>query len=236
MINPPKNVIQETSVEVPITIFQTSKYFTKMHKTPYTSISKCNSLEQLGQELYGKPINTDPRYLIYIITKIIDLYEQEKQKNNQILIKYTDDEYGIESKKLGLPKYTYFGEDAGLDLPVILTKEQQSLGFTIFPGDRTVLHSGLLIEPPHGYWSRIIHRSSTERRHRLRVIEGIIDWGYRAEVLTQVHNSNSYPITIQHGQRIAQLIICPLSCFSVKEATKLSDSLRKTKGFGHSGA
>jgi dUTP pyrophosphatase len=168
------------------------------------------------------------------VLRVIEEREEQKRAG-KIRIKYTNDEYGEASKQLGLPKYTYFGEDAGMDLPVVLSREYKSIGFTIFPGDRSVLHSGLLIEPPQGYWSRIIHRSSTERRHRLRVIEGIIDWGYRAEVLTQVHNSNTFPITIQHGQRIAQLILCPLSYFSVEEADKLSDSQRGTMGFGSSG-
>lgn len=196
-------------------------------------ISECKNFQQLSRILGEiNPAYSIRRDMIDIVTKIIDLHKQEDAK---ILIKFTDDEYGKASKELGIPKYTYFGEDAGIDLPVVLGNEHRSLGFTIFPGDRTILHSGLLIEPPRGYWSRIIHRSSTESRHRLRVIEGVIDWGYRAEILTQVHNSNTFPITIQHGQRIAQLILCPLSFFEIVETDKLTDSLRGTKGFGSSG-
>ncbi len=193
------------------------------------------TLSELINNLCGTEIPSSPQKIVNLTIKIIELYEKQKLEDQKIKIKYTEDEYGDAARELGLPKYSYFGEDAGIDLPVVLDHENRQHGFTIFPGDRAILHSGLLVEPPQGYWSRIIHRSSTERRHRLRVIEGVIDWGYRAEVLTQVHNSNSFPITIQHGQRIAQLILCPLVYFKIEETNKLADSKRGHKGFGSSG-
>ena len=163
------------------------------------------------------------------------LKRQTSEEEQVTKIKFTEDEYGEECKiRFGLPSYSYYGEDAGADLPVVLDREHRD-GFTIFPGDRAILHSGMIIELPKGYWCRIIHRSSTEKRHRLRVIEGVIDSGYRAEMLTQVHNSNTFPITIKHGQRIAQFIVNKLCFFKFVETNILSSSARDRHGFGSSG-
>ncbi len=176
----------------------------------------------------------DKAELAAFVIEVIKAHEQQKAEQ-KILVKYAENIFGKAAVEFGLPKYTYFAEDAGIDLPVVLDEEHRESGLTIYPGDRAMLHSGLLIEPPHGYWSRIIHRSSTEKRHRLRVIEGVIDAGYRNEIITQVHNSNSFPIVVKHGQRIAQLILCPLVCFQIELATELSKSARGKSGFGSSG-
>lgn len=152
----------------------------------------------------------------------------------QIKIKYTDDQFGKASKKLGLPKYVYFGEDAGFDIPVVLDEDSRKHGLTIYPGDRILLHSGMMMEFPVGYWARIIHRSSTERRYRLRVIEGVID-DYRGEIITQVHNMNTFPIVVEHGQKIAQMILCNVCPFEIVEANELRPSKRSGNGFGSSG-
>lgn len=162
------------------------------------------------------------------------LWEEYQNLNKIIKIKFTEDEYGDEAKKLGLPKYAY-NDDAGFDLPTILLKKEQQQKFRIFPGDKVMLHTGLKLEFPKGYWGRIIHRSSTEQRHRLRIIEGVIDEGYRGEMLVQVHNLNTFPLDIEHGQKLAQLILCQTCNFTIEETDKLSESARGSSGFGSSG-
>jgi len=155
--------------------------------------------------------------------------------NNSILIKYTDDEYGRSAKELGLIKRAYDG-DAGIDLPIVLSKsEELEGGLSIFPDNRVILHTGICAAFPAGYWGRIVHRSSTEKKYRLRVIEGIID-EYRAELLIQVHNSNSFPVIIKHGQRLAQLIISKTYNFPCVEVDELPPSTRGLNGFGSSGS
>lgn len=156
------------------------------------------------------------------------------EKDLKLRVKFTNDEYGEAAKELGLIKYSYPG-DGGIDLPIVLSKEQRNgPGITIFPGDRILLHTGMIMEFPEGYCARIIHRSSTEKTHRLRVIEGLID-DYRGEILVQVHNMNSYPIVFQHGERAAQIILFKACSMTIEEADTLRPSKRGSKGFGSSG-
>lgn len=148
-------------------------------------------------------------------------------------IAYTNDEYGIAARELGLIKRAY-NDDAGIDLPTVLAEVDRKNGLTIFPGERVILHTGMTMAFPKGYWGRIIHRSSTERRYRLRVIEGVID-NYRGEILVQVHNGNTFPIIIEHGQRLGQLILIQNAVFPCRIVEKLPPSDRGDSGFGSSG-
>jgi dUTP pyrophosphatase len=148
-------------------------------------------------------------------------------------VKYTDDEYGKSAKELGMIKHSYDG-DAGIDLPTVFAGEYRAVGLTIFPGERKMLHTGLRVAFPKGYWGRIIHRSSTEKKYRLRIIEGVIDQ-YRNELLVQVHNMNTFPVDVKHGQRLAQLIVLKTASFKCKEVDELPPSDRGSNGFGSSG-
>lgn len=157
--------------------------------------------------------------------------------NNEIRYKYTDDEYGREAKKIHgfSPIKRAYDGDAGIDLPVILKEEHRKVGaMEVWPNEREMLHTGICMEFPIGYYGRIIHRSSTEKNHRLRVIEGVID-DYRGELLVQVHNTNSCKVSVYHGDRLSQLIIARTYPFVVNEAEELRPSVRGSKGFGSSG-
>lgn len=165
----------------------------------------------------------------YFIPKPI---ETEKIADHSFKVKvlFVDEE----AKRLGLPYYRHEG-DAGVDLHVILGEDDRESGLTIFPGERKLLDTGMHIELPFGYWARITHRSSTERKWRLRVVEGTIDQGYRGRLFTQVSNDNTFPIKIDHGARIAQLILMPIVMAKFVEVDELEGSGRGTKGFGSTG-
>lgn len=171
------------------------------------------------------------------IFDLIDLASLKKYDENKIKYKYTDDEYGKTAKDLHLNyglKYAYPG-DAGIDLPIVLSEEDRKHdGLQIFPNERAALHTGFIMEFPIGHYGRIVHRSSTEKKHRLRVIEGIID-DYRGEILVQVHNPNTFPIKVYHGDRLGQLIIVKTCPFKLEEAQSLRESKRGSNGFGSSG-
>ena len=174
-------------------------------------------------------LTPDDYRFIDTICKII----QKKEDSLFLDIAYTNDEYGKLAKELGLIKHSYDG-DAGIDLPNILIGEHKAHGLEIYPGDRVMLHTGITAAFPDGYWGRIIHRSSTEKKYRLRIIEGVIDQ-YRGELLVQVNNMNSYPIKIEHGQRLAQLILAKTASFKCREVDALRPSSRGSLGFGSSG-
>ncbi len=90
--------------------------------------------------------------------------------------------------------------DAGYDL---YTSED-----TILQPDKTTdVKLGFRMELPNGYYARIIGRSSTMRKRRLLVVEGIIDTGYRGELYVGVYNPTGYPIRVNAGERLAQMLI-----------------------------
>jgi dUTP pyrophosphatase len=188
----------------------------------------CETVQELND-----CIRKFPSILHDYFTGVMDKYAELKDQSRQIRIKYTDDEFGEAAKKLPLPKYAFKG-DAGFDLPVVLEEEYRAHGMEVYPDQRVMLHTGMIIEFPQKCWGRIIHRSSTEKKHRLRVIEGVID-DYRGEIICQVHNMNSYPIRIEHGQKIGQLILCDVRSFEIVVANELRPSARAARGFGSTG-
>lgn len=107
--------------------------------------------------------------------------------------------------------------------------------WTLRPGESKDLPTGLRVELPEGVWGRITGRSSTLRKRGLFVNEGVIDQGYRGELFVYVTNRNDYDTVIEHGTRLAQLILAPVLRAAVVEVERVSDSIRGSKGFGSTG-
>ena len=126
-----------------------------------------------------------------------------------------------------LPSYGYPG-DAGMDLAVVGRH-------TLNPGESRDLPTGIAVELPAGYWGRITGRSSTLRKRGLFINEGVIDEGYRGELLVYVTNRQSTPVEIEPGDRLAQLILHPVHQAPAEWADELSPSERGTNGFGSTG-
>jgi len=157
--------------------------------------------------------------------------------DSKIRYKYLDDEFGREAREVHKksPLRRAYPGDAGIDLPVILSESHlKHGGIEVWPNEREILHTGICMEFPVGYYGRIIHRSSTEKNHRLRVIEGIID-DYRGEILVQVHNTNTCKVKVYHGDRLAQIILARTYPFPIEETAELRPSARGNNGFGSSG-
>lgn len=89
--------------------------------------------------------------------------------------------------------------DAGFDL-------HTSREVTIKPGEFADVHTDLQVAMPPNLWGRIVGRSSTFRRRKLLVLEGVIDAGYRGPIYTGVTNLSDEPVTIAEGERVAQFI------------------------------
>jgi len=196
-------------------------------------IDKINEIKLRFEHSYHLPTSIVDDILA--LNKMSDDIMFDKEK---IKFKYVDDEYGAMAKewheKHHSLKRAYKG-DAGIDLPIVLSEaEQEHGGLRIWSGDRISLHTGIIMEFPEGYWGRIIHRSSTEKDRRLRIIEGVID-DYRGEILVQVHNQNSDTVEVYHGDRIGQIIIAKSCPFTIEHSYTLRESHRGSKGFGSSG-
>ena len=126
-----------------------------------------------------------------------------------------------------IPKYAKPG-DAGMDL--------YAASFAIDQNNNYVYGTGLAMEIPKGYVGLIFPRSSISKTaHSLRNAVGVIDSGYRGEIMMKydinTHNSPVYEI----GDRIAQVIILPYPQIEFEEAFELSKTQRGKGGFGSSG-
>ena len=121
-------------------------------------------------------------------------------------------------------------DDAGLDLYVAESMTIESGAFADVP-------CGTSVELPYWSWAMLTGRSSTLRTKGLMVHPGIIDAGYRGPLFAGVFNLSDQPVTVEKGERLAQLIVITNMTRHMRPAVvqALSPSERGTKGFGSSG-
>lgn len=109
---------------------------------------------------------------------------------------------------------------------------------TIEPRQTVMVHTGICMEIPSGYYGALYPRSglATKRGIRLANCVGVIDSDYRGEVIAALYNDSAAPQEIREGDRIAQLIISPYARpDTLNEVDNLSDTDRGAGGFGHTG-
>jgi dUTP pyrophosphatase len=130
---------------------------------------------------------------------------------------------------LPLPAYARPG-DAGLDL-----RAAQSV--TLKPGERCVVPTGLRLAIPEGHAGLVLPRSGLALRHGITVLNapGLVDAGYRGEIQVLLINHGAEPVTLERGERIAQLVIQPVAQARLVETERLPDSSRGEGGFGSTG-
>ncbi len=134
-------------------------------------------------------------------------------------------------KGLELPSYATDGS-VGLDLRAAVEKS-----VILKPLERVLIPTGLVLEIPEGYEGQVRPRSGLALKKGVTVLNspGTIDWDYRGEVKVLLINLGTEEVVINRGDRIAQLVISPVSKVSVVEAEELGTTLRGGKGFGSTG-
>ncbi len=134
-------------------------------------------------------------------------------------------------EKAILPTYGS-AEAAGADLYACLD-EKISIG----PGESAFVPTGLSMEIPKGYAGLIYARSGMACKRGLAPANkvGVIDSDYRGEFIVVLHNHGAQPQEVEHGERIAQLVITPVLTPAFTEVAELSDTERSGGGFGSTG-
>jgi dUTP pyrophosphatase len=134
--------------------------------------------------------------------------------------------------RVELPKYESDGA-AGMDLRAFLDTD-----VTIPPGSRVKIPTGLKLEIPCGFEGQVRPRSGLALNSGLTVLNspGTIDSDYRGNLDIILINLGEKDVIIKDGQRIAQLVIAPVSRAVITEADALEDTKRGTGGFGSTGA
>ena len=137
-----------------------------------------------------------------------------------------------EAADLPLPAYET-EHAAGLDLRAALAEP-----LTLQPGQRALVSTGLRLALPAGYEGQVRPRSGLAVRHGLTLLNspGTIDADYRGVVQVVVINLGQEPVTLQRGDRLAQLILAPVTRAVLVPVETLDDTSRGAGGFGSTGS
>ncbi len=106
--------------------------------------------------------------------------------------------------------------------------------FTLGPGERKLVPTGLAVEIPPGWYGRVAPRSGLAAHHGIDMLAGVIDCDYREEVKVLMINLGDAPASFDAGERIAQLIIERAAVCDFVWADELSETERGG-GFGSTG-
>ncbi len=108
---------------------------------------------------------------------------------------------------------------------------------TIIPHETRLIHTGIAIEIPNGYVGLIYARSGLASKRDLAPANkvGVIDSDYRGEILVALHNHGNKDQVIQPFERIAQLVIAPVTQANFEEVEELNTTERNAGGFGSTG-
>lgn len=130
-----------------------------------------------------------------------------------------------------LPTYATNGS-SGVDVRAKLTEP-----LVLQPLQREAIPTGLFIEIPLGYEAQIRSRSGLALKQGIMCLNspGTIDSDYRGEIKVIIANLSNQVVTINNGERIAQMIFAPIAIAEFIEVLSLEETIRGEGGFGHTG-
>jgi dUTP pyrophosphatase len=134
---------------------------------------------------------------------------------------------------LELPAYETSGS-AGMDVRAALPAAES---ITLKPGERAMVPTGLSVAIPEGYEIQVRPRSGLAAKHGLTCLNtpGTIDSDYRGEIKVILINLGAEAFVIQRGERIAQLVLAPVTRLAWSEVDALDETARGAGGFGSTG-
>ena len=135
------------------------------------------------------------------------------------------------SKEVPLPKYETDGS-SGLDLAAYIEKNIE-----IKPGKSGIIPTGLSVAIPKNFEIQIRPRSGLAAKNQISVLNtpGTIDADYRGELKVILINLSDKSFLLENGDRIAQMVLCPVAKAKLKEVESLQDTKRGSGGFGSTG-
>tara|TARA_B110000971_G_scaffold92702_1_gene95364 strand:- start:690 stop:1130 length:441 start_codon:yes stop_codon:yes gene_type:complete len=135
------------------------------------------------------------------------------------------------SNSVSIPKYETSGS-SGMDIAAHIENN-----VTINPGEKVLIPTGFSIAVPRGHEVQIRPRSGLAIKKNITVLNtpGTIDADYRGEIKIILINLGKEEFIIENGDRIAQMVVCPVVQASLKEVKELSDTERGSGGFGSTG-
>ncbi len=121
---------------------------------------------------------------------------------------------------------------AGADIYALLDEP-----VTIAPGETKLIHTGLAFAIPEGFVGLNFARSGMATKRGLAPANkvGVIDSDYRGEVMVALYNQGNVPQTVEHGDRVAQMVFVPYYAADFALKDELDDTARGSGGFGSTG-
>jgi len=121
---------------------------------------------------------------------------------------------------------------SGLDIRAAVTGPEP-----LNPGEIRMLPTGFAVSIPVGYEIQVRPRSGLAIKHGITIVNspGTIDADYRGEIMIGLVNLGKNTFTVNRGDRVAQLVVAPISQASVVEVDELDETTRQEGGFGHTG-
>ena len=141
----------------------------------------------------------------------------------------------IQIKKLSTevltPKYETSGS-SGMDIAAYIRQD-----IIINPGEKALIPTGFSLSVPQGYEVQIRPRSGLAAKKGVTVLNtpGTIDSDYRGEIKVILINLSKDIFYVKSGERIAQMVVCPVKQVVVEEVNELSETNRGVGGFGSTG-
>jgi dUTP pyrophosphatase len=141
----------------------------------------------------------------------------------------------IQIKKLSnevlTPKYETSGS-SGMDIAAYIEKE-----VIINPGEKALIPTGFSLSIPQGYEVQIRPRSGLAAKKGVTILNtpGTIDSDYRGEIKVILINLSKDKFFVKKGERIAQMVVCPIQQVIIEEVSELSETNRGIGGFGSTG-
>ncbi|RTM00371.1 dUTP diphosphatase [Ancylobacter aquaticus] len=134
---------------------------------------------------------------------------------------------------LPLPAYATAGS-AGLDLMAALAEGET---LTLAPLARAAVPTGLALALPEGFEAQVRPRSGLALKQGLTVLNapGTVDSDYRGEVKVILVNLGAEPVVLERGQRIAQMVVAPVTRIHLVDVGNLEETTRGEGGFGSTG-
>ena len=135
------------------------------------------------------------------------------------------------STSVSIPKYETSGS-SGMDVAAYIEKN-----IIISPGEKALVPTGFSVSIPIGYEIQIRPRSGLAAKKNITVLNtpGTIDADYRGEVKVILINLGKEKFIVENGDRIAQMVVCPVIQADFEEVKELSNTERGSGGFGSTG-
>lgn len=126
-----------------------------------------------------------------------------------------------------IPEYAH-ASDAGLDLYTVAP-------VTIAPGERVQVPTGLVVVVPDGFVGLVWDKSGLSHKHGLKMLGGVLDAGYRGELMVGIVNLSDEIYVLEAGHKVAQLLVQKVEHAEIEVVESVDTTERGKGAFGSSG-